>query len=352
MKIWNYIARFFCWYCIIVAFGLISLFSFLALLEALDDVGKGDFTTFHAIQIVLLTSGMRLIELLPVIVVLSSLLTIGGLANNRELLIIRAVGVSKRQLVYVLSSLGLMMSLLSFLLLETLIPSLEKTAHELSALTLEKTTIGANELWTRQGLETMRIGNLDSHHIPRQLEIYETDLSGSLIRFIEAEKAYFQEDRNWILFNVSETIFSDTEITESKFDSLSWNSFLSKEQFERLVAPPTTLSTLDLIKHLNQNKILAVDSSNYSSILWKKISLPLTLIAMATLSIPLLTFSTKPRSSGYHAVIGGAIGIFFYLIEQTTSNLDQLLGLPPALTSLAPPIIIITITLLLTRRAI
>ena len=351
MKIWYYFARTFLGNCLISILGLMALFTFLSLLETLDDVGKGDFTAFHAIQIVILTSATRFIELLPVTLILGSLLTIGGMSNNRELLVMRAIGISKWQLVYTLSFVGAAVAILCFVLFETLIPTLEKKAHELSTLTLEKTTIGKSEVWTRENLSTLRIGNLSSRYIPRQIEIYETSPSGDLKRLITAEKAFLQNATNWLLFDVRETNFLDDEVTEKKLDNLIWKSFLSKEQFGRLVAPPITLSTTELVRHLKQNKTIAIDDSEYLSVLWEKISLPITLIAMAILGVPLLGSSTNFRSGGYHTVVGGAIGIIFYLAEQTASNLDQLLNLPPYLTALVPATTVIIFSLLAIRRA-
>ena len=74
-------------------------------------------------------------------------------------------------------------------------------------------------------------------------------------------------------------------------------------------------------------------------------------MAMSILSVPLAGASIKNRSNGFLAVMGGVIGILFYLIEQTASNLDQLLDLSPALTSLTPALIIIAITILLNRHS-
>ena len=260
LLILKYLARLFFWNCLIVAFGLMSLFSFLDLLETLDDVGNGDFTLINSIQVVLLSSGSRLVELLPVTVTLSSLLTIGGLANNKELVIIRAVGVSKNLLTALLAILGLLLSVVCILMLELLIPKLEKAAHEISTLKIEKTTVKSDELWTRQDLQTLRIGNLESRHVPREIEIYETDSTGSLVRFLEANRAYFQDDGTWVLFDIKETTFLDRRVTESTSETLVWDSFLTREQFGRLVSPPATLSISGLLKHLSQNKILTVDS--------------------------------------------------------------------------------------------
>ena len=62
---------------------------------------------------------------------------------------------------------------------------------------------------------------------------------------IEASKAYFQDDGTWVLFEVKETVFLKRQVIENSSDTLIWGGFLSREQFGRLVSPPTTLSITD-----------------------------------------------------------------------------------------------------------
>ena len=350
MTVWIYLARNFFSNSAIVISTLVALFTFLSLSETLDDVGKGAFTTFSAFQVVALTTPNRLIDLLPVTTILGSLLTLGSMSNNRELLVMRAAGVSIKQLCYALMSFVLFASILCALLFETLIPYTEKRAHEISALTLEETTLGKNEFWSRQDSSILRVGNLQSRHIPRKIEIYETGASGELERMIEADKAFLRSNKEWLLFDVTDTIFLDDGVSEKRMDNLLWKSFLTREQFAQLTAPPITLSLSELVDYLKKNKILAIDASQYSSMLWKKVSLPFSLVAMALVAIPLTTATAKTRSGGHHVVTGGVIGIFFYLLEQTTSNLDQLLNIPSPLASLAPPLLIIMSTFLFINK--
>src|SRR5210317_582977 len=77
---------------------LLALFSFLALAEELEDVGRGGFTMPDALMVVFLTTPKRIVELLPVTALLGGLLGLGAMANNRELIAIRTIGISKQRI--------------------------------------------------------------------------------------------------------------------------------------------------------------------------------------------------------------------------------------------------------------
>ena len=90
----RYIAVSFLKGCAPVLLLLVGLFSFLALAEELEEVGNGAYLTSDAITVVLLTLPRRAIDLLPVTALLGCLLGLGALANQQEIIVFRATGVS------------------------------------------------------------------------------------------------------------------------------------------------------------------------------------------------------------------------------------------------------------------
>jgi len=97
---------------------LLALFSFLALAEELEEVGKGGVTLPDALLVVFLTTPKRIVELLPVTALLGGLLGLGTMANNRELIAIRSGGISKRRIAKTVTMLavflGVCITLLQF----------------------------------------------------------------------------------------------------------------------------------------------------------------------------------------------------------------------------------------------
>ena len=90
---------------------LIALFSFMALAEELEEVGRGDFTLTDALMVVFLTTPKRIVELLPVTALLGGLLGLGAMANHRELMAIRTSGLSKRRIAQTVSVLAIFLGM-------------------------------------------------------------------------------------------------------------------------------------------------------------------------------------------------------------------------------------------------
>lgn len=85
---------------------LLALFSFMALAEELEDVGKGGFTLADALLVVFMTTPKRIVELLPVTTLLGGLIGLGAMANHRELIAIRTIGISKLRIGQTVAEIG------------------------------------------------------------------------------------------------------------------------------------------------------------------------------------------------------------------------------------------------------
>ena len=73
---------------------LLALFSFVSLLEQLEDVGDHNYDMLDAILYVLLTMPDRMLTLAPVTALLGSLAALALLARNNELTAMKAAGIS------------------------------------------------------------------------------------------------------------------------------------------------------------------------------------------------------------------------------------------------------------------
>ena len=73
---------------------LLSVFALLDFIEDLDSVDKGSYSVLGAIEYSLLTMPSRAFALFPPAALIGTLLGLGTLASSREILVIRAAGVS------------------------------------------------------------------------------------------------------------------------------------------------------------------------------------------------------------------------------------------------------------------
>ena len=99
----------------------------------LNDVGTGDYGLQTALTYIGLRIPRTIFTTLPIGALIGALLGLGNLAVHRELIVMRASGVSSLQLLSAVGLAGLMLSVLMVLLGERLAPSLGAEAAPLVA---------------------------------------------------------------------------------------------------------------------------------------------------------------------------------------------------------------------------
>jgi len=332
---------------------LLALFSFMALAEELEEVGKGDFTLADALMVVFLTTPKRIVELLPVTTLLGGLIGLGAMANHRELIAIRTIGISKQRIGQTVAVLAVFLGVFITMLQFFVVPGSEHEAATLRAQASQNAEVGTGNsraIWTRNDTHFIRVKSIQSDRTLVDIEIYTTDDQGRLVQLIQASSALYIEQDNWLLTEVLESRFQDGQVFEKGYDSMQWNALLSADQAAALILPLEALAPNDLLKTIANLKQNHLDTHGYEIVLWQQIGLLPSLLAMALMSLPLLLGSVRTVSASQRAITGGLIGIGFYLLQQLSGHLAGILGLNPSLLILTPPLILLAIAIAAIRH--
>ena len=334
-------------------FLLLALFSFLALAEELEDVGMGAFTLPDALMVVFLTTPKRLVELLPVTTLLGGLLGLGAMANHRELMAIRTSGMSKQRIAKIVTLLAIMLGIFITILQFSVVPGFEREAAQLRGKTLQGPTQGSDNtgaFWTRDNSYFIHINDVKFDRTLVDVEIYAIDEQGRLSQLIQASRADYTGDGNWQLSGLIHSELNQTLVKETTKTSMQWNNLLSLEQASVLMLPLQALAPDDLVKIIANLKRNQLDTHQHEIVLWQQVSLLPGLLAMALLSLPFLLGSVRSVSASQRVMIGGLVGIGFYLVQQLSGHLAGILGMNPALVILTPPFIILAIAIAAIRH--
>lgn len=332
---------------------LLALFSFMSLADELEDVGKGAFTLPDALMVVFLTTPKRIVELLPVSTLLGGLIGLGAMANYRELIAIRSVGISKKRIAQTVAVLALFLCGLITVLQFFVVPGFEHQAATLRAQTAQVggvTTGNTRAIWTRNDRNFIRVRTVRPDRTLADIEIYTTDELDRLTQLIQASSALYIEGGDWLLIDVLESRFEAGKVFETTRKNMHWDSLLSADQAAALILPLEALAPSDLLKIISNLKRNDLDTQRYEIVLWQQASLLPSLVAMALMSLPLLLGSVRTVSASQRALTGGLIGIGFYLLQQLTGHLAGILGLNPALLILTPPFVLLAVAILLIRH--
>ncbi len=332
---------------------LLTLFSFMALAEELENVGSGSFAVPDALMVVFLTTPKRIVELLPVTALLGGLLGLGAMANHREIIAIRAAGISKLRIAQTIAATAILLGIFITLLQFLVVPGFEREAATLraqSSQNAEVQTGNSKSLWTRYNNHFVRVDGVQSDRILTGIEIYSIDDQGRLAQLIEASSALYAGQEKWLLTDVLESRFEGAQVLETKRDSMQWSALLSAEQAAVLILPLEALAPNDLVKTITNLKQNGLDTHQYEVVLWQQISLLPSLLAMALMSLPFLLGSVRSVSASQRTMIGGLIGIGFYLLQQLSGHLAGILGLNPSLVILTPPFVLLAIAIAAIRH--
>jgi len=332
---------------------LLALFSFMSLADELEDVGKGAFTLPDALWVVFLTTPKRIVELLPVSTLLGGLIGLGAMANYRELIAIRSVGISKKRIAQTVAALALLLCALITIQQFFVVPGFEHEAATLRAQTAQvdgASTGNTRAIWTRKDKNFIRVKNVQPDRTLSKIEIYTTDELDRLTRLIQASSALYLDGGDWLLIDVLESRFADGQVLETTSHNMHWDSLLSADQAAALILPLEALAPSDLLKTISNLKRNELDTQRYEIVLWQQVSLLPSLVAMALMSLPLLLGSVRTVSASQRALTGGLIGIGFYLLQQLSGHLAGILGLNPALLILAPPFVLLAVAVMMIRH--
>ncbi|HHO59259.1 MAG TPA: LptF/LptG family permease, partial [Thiotrichales bacterium] len=132
---------------------LLAIFVLVDFVAQLKDVGTGDYDNWHAMAFVLMQLPQRFYELSPSILLLGGILSLGTMAANSELIVMRASGISVYRITRAVLQAGLMIAVLVALMGEYVVPYSTGAAKTLRAEAMEKKLIvgGYNDIWARDG---------------------------------------------------------------------------------------------------------------------------------------------------------------------------------------------------------
>lgn len=339
---------------VLVSAGLTSLFSLLELVNQLHDVGKGAYRLADAFLYVLLTAPARVLQLMPVSMLLASLFALGALASRNELTIMRASGMSLYRIVGSVLRLAAVVIVLLFLAAQFVIPPAEQSALALRLSRLSGSSVPLrteNSFWAQGGLEYLNVRHFASGNVPEDIEIYTFAAGGELARYVHAARAEVHPNGTWLLKDVLEKRFIATGVETERLASLGWQSFLRPQQVGLLILPPESMQPIGLYEYVRDLKRRHEPAARYAQELWDKIDIPIAMLAMVLLAVPFVLGPLRTHGTGQRIVVGALIGIVFTLVEQIASYLGQLSNIDPAITATAPSLVTMAIALYLFRRA-
>ncbi len=348
----RYIAKTVITGCLLACFVMLSIFAFVDFVSQLNNVGVGDYGALQAAVFVLLRLPQRLYELSPSILLLGGILSLGTLAANSELIVMRASGITTLRITRSVLQTGFFIAILVALLGEYIVPAATKSAKTYRAEAMEKKLIvsGSNDIWARDGNRYVNVKQILPDYELRQIHIYELGDDAQLNSMIYAEKALYKNDE-WLLEDIKRSDVTPDGIKTSFKKQVILKRLILLELFSVLELDSKDMSATELLTYSQYLQTNNLDNDEFLLQFWIKIFTPLTCLAMLMIAMPIV-FATTPRSggAGQRVMLAIIIGIVYFVVNRSINHLGLALDIIPALSASLPLMLITIVSLYFLKR--
>lgn len=336
---------------LLALFSLVLLFSFLALVDQLDETGRGNYGAWQALYYVFLTIPRLSFELFPMAAVVGSMTTLGMLTKNSELAVIRTSGISQLRFAWALCKGTVVLVFISLFIGEIISPYTEETAQHMRSVALsDQITLKSRYgFWSRDGQSFINIRKILPGDRVEGIYIYEFDDGNRLRTSTFAKRAAYKEE-HWVLDDIRQTEITDKGVSVNTMDHATWEALLSPDVINLIIIKPQFLSFIGLYDYISYLKVNGQSSMIYEQAIWSKIINPLTILVMVLIAVPMVKSYSKMMAVGQRVFLGCLVGIVFHIISQIAGHIGIVYNFNPALSVTFPTLFMLGVIIWLLRR--
>ena len=304
-----------------------------------DEMGniRGGYTITEVFFYVSTTLPGRIYEFVPFAALIGSLISLGQFSSSSELVVMRAAGLSKGQLVWMTLKPISFIALLSMILGEALAPISDLSAENRRNAMLDKAGDGFARFgaWKREGNTFIHFNTVSSSGQATGVTLFKFDEEQSLVSTLKAEKAIFDSD-HWTLIDIKKTDFFEWETRGALLDNLRWDTSISPRALLLGIVEPDKLKISDLYYYVNYLSSQGQVAASFEIAFWRKLFFPISLIGLVFLGISFVFGPLRQGSVGFRVFVGVMIGITFKVSLDLIGPSSIVFGFPPILVVVAP----------------
>jgi len=330
---------------VLVLLVLLALAGLFELISQLDDT-RGNYGVPQAVLFAALRLPQLSFEMLPIAALIGSLLGLGGLANNSELVVMRTAGLSITRLAGMVAISGAVLMLITGVIGEYIGPPLDyfaRTMRDEGRYEQEDRDIGS-AAWVKDGPVILHLERINPEFEFGALYMFRFNEDNSLKSIARAENAGIDDSDNWVLENFRETQFGDdgVQVVET---SVAVESFdVSGELLGITLVKPISLSARGLMSYIGYLRRNDLSAERYEMELWSRISRTVTVVIMPVLALAFVFGSLRSSGSGSRLLIGVLLGLAYFLASEMIANSGQVFNLNPAVVTWLPSIALLLVT--------
>ena len=356
----RYFARRFTQSFLLIGAVFLTLIMLIDLIEQLRRFEGVDVSFGQLIQLMLLNAPAAISEILPLLMILSTIILYVGLARSSELVVTRATGRSGIRALAAPLAVAMVIGILS---VSTLNPIVAATSNRYQQLSDMYRTGGSNAfslsgdgLWLRQGdAEGQSVIHATGYHADTDTLFGVTILtyapSGGPIRQTQAISAQLNGEF-WLLQQVKVWDLNNgknPETTSTEIDRLRIPTTLTPDRIRDSLGRSSGISVYDLPERIRQLKQAGFATKRHEVWFQVELARPFFLMAMVLVGAAFTMRHTRFGGTGLSVLTAVLLGFALYFIRNFAQILGENSQIPVALAAWAPPLasILLTVGLLL-----
>jgi len=323
------------------AYALVVLLAIFSVINLTEELRFADTPTYgipQALGYLVLRLPAEAYALFPASAVLGTVLGLGQLQRDRELVALQAAGVSRGRLSLTVLMVAAALALGGVGLGEMIAAPLSQRAQSGRALALSdhRTLISTPAgLWLRDGSRFVKVGQVQPDGSLSDLYVFDLD-DGRTLRRVTHARSASRHGAQWTLEDVRDSVFGEGTVTTRRVDTEAWDAPVDAGRLRTLMLRPEDFSIAELHRAISWRRQQRENPIQYEILFWRRLGVPLYTALMVMLALPVVLATGSRVHVGAYIVRGALIGIGFQMFQQMFTSFGLVAALPPLVTVLTP----------------
>lgn len=334
----------------LVLLVLIGVESFMELVSQMSVIGVGHYSLLIALLTVPMQLPTDLYQLFPMAGFLGCILGLGRLASSSELMVMRASGVSIKQISWSVIKAAIVMIILVTVIGEWAAPALLNKATQVKdrALGHAEKLQAIQGVWLHQGNRFITVNRVADNTL-KAIQVYRFAPNNRLLSLTTAQKGV-QKKGHWILQDVDITTFMSDRVVTRHRSTQPIHLLLKPKLLKQTRKDTDQDSVIGILKNIVYRKRSGLTASQFEFSFWQRMLQPITTIIMICLGIPFIFGSLRTSSTGTRVLMGILVGFSFYMMNRFFGPISMLYQVPALFAAAAPTVLFVFIYLVLLKR--
>ncbi len=323
------------------------LISFTALLQVFDllsnsiDVMKRGDGHFSALALYAVLRLPEIVSFLtPFGVLLATLMTLGRLERDNEILAFKASGAPYNAVLLSFLPAVLLVGVAHFLLADQVVPRAINAMVARDIYVDRNSKSDGDPVFIQDGRSVVEVTSVGKNGATlKEMRIFERGDTGILVRVRQAAEAHYDtQARQWTLSDVWTTSITPDHPSQAGHNgTMIWETTLTPAEFSNLIELPQAMTLAKIWSFATSQDVGVRPTYFYEAWLQKRFSLPMSSILMILLAAP-VAHSIYRRDRGLAAgmAIGFGLGFLYFIADGLVMSLGETGAVPPVVAAWLP----------------